>query len=340
MDYTLTEQEIADLKRLHRATSSRNLADRVKAVVLLGIGWKPEQVAEALLIDEKTVRTYFYKYKEGGVCALFTTAWKGGIPRLTKEQEEELGQYLDDHLFHASKDIIEHIKKTYGVSYSISGVNVLLRRLGFVYKKPKHVPGKADRQAQEQFIEKYRELRKNKGKNDVFLFMDGCHPIHNSDLDYGWIRKGQERELKANTGRRRLNINGAYDIDRHDWSVVFPKTVNAQSTCELFRKIEKKYAKAERIYVFCDNAMYYKCRLINEYLARSRIVLTPLPPYSPNLNLIERFWKFFRSKVLKNRYYEAFDDFLQACKNFFRCRKKFKAELCTLMTENFHLFQC
>ncbi len=243
MDYILTDKEIADLKRLHRTMSNRNLADRVKSVVLLGTGWEPVRVAEALLIDEKTVRGYFHKYKEGGTDALLATKWKGGIPHLTKEQEEELGHHLDDNLFHASKSIIKHIKKIYGVKYSVSGVVALLRRFGFVYKKPKHIPGKSDRKAQEEFIEKYQKLRENKGKNDVFLFMDGCHPVHNSSPDYGWIRKGEERELKANTGRCRLNINGAYDIDRHEWSVVFPKTVNAQSTCVLFDKIEKNMGK-------------------------------------------------------------------------------------------------
>ena len=164
---------------------------------MLGTGWKPERVAEALLIDEKTVRNYFNKNKEGGVNALFATAYKGGIPRLTQEQEEEFGRHLDDHLYHASKEIVDYIK-----TYSISGVNALLRRHGFVYKKPKHVPGMADRVAQEQFLEEYRKLRENKGENDTFLFMDGCHPIHNNVPNYGWIRKARECELKANTGRR------------------------------------------------------------------------------------------------------------------------------------------
>ena len=109
MDYTLADREISELKRLHRATSNRTLADRIKAIVLLGTGWNPEKVAEALLIDERTVCNYFQKYKEGGAHALLVTAWKGGIPRLTQEQEEELGRHLDNHLYHASKEIIEYM---------------------------------------------------------------------------------------------------------------------------------------------------------------------------------------------------------------------------------------
>lgn len=269
IDYTLTDEQIMELRQTHRATPDRILSDRIKAVFLLGTGWKPEKIAEALLIDERTVRNYFIKYKNGGMDALLSTVRQGDVSRLTQEQEDELGRYLDEHLHHASKEIVKHIKKTYGISYSISGVNALLKRLGFVYKKPKHVPGKMDSQAQESFLEEYKKLCKNMGETDVMLFADGCHPEHNSVPDYGWIRKGRELELKANTGRRRLNINGAYDVDRYEWSVVFPDSVNAQSTCELFDKIEKKYPSAEHIYLICDNAKYYQSRIVSEYLAHS-----------------------------------------------------------------------
>ena len=153
---------------------------------------------------------------------------------------------------------------------------------------------------------------------DVVLFADGCHSVHNSVPDYGWIRKGRELELKTNTGRRRLNINGAYDVDRYEWSIVFPESVNAQSTCELFDKIETKYPNAGQIYLICNNAKYYQSRIVSDYLARSRIKMIPLPPYSPNLNLIERLKKFFRAKILYNRYFETCEEFVQTCKNFFR----------------------
>lgn len=338
MTYQLTREQIAELRIVHRETRDRNFADRIKAVVLLGTGWRPEKVAEALLMDEKTIRHYFHLYEQGGVAALLSTSHRGGISRLSQNQEKELGEYLDEHLIQTSHEVVVYVRKTYGIKYQSSGMKALLKRIGFVYKKPKHVPGKANREEQETYLKKYRELRENMDENDVMLFMDGCHPMHNSVPGYGWIRKGREHELKANTGRSRVNINGTYDVDRHEWSVIFSETVNAQSTLVLFQKIEHKYENAKMIYIVCDNARYYKSRLIQEYLARSRIKMISLPPYSPNLNLIERFWEFFRRKVLNNRYYETFSEFVRSCKNFFRCRKKYKAELRTLMTENFHLF--
>lgn len=98
--------------------------------------------------------------------------------------------------------------------YSISGVNALLKRPGFVNKKPKYIPGKADRQAREVFLEEYGKLRKNM-ENDVVLFADSCHSVRNSVSNY-LDTQGRELELKANTGRQRLNINGGYDMNHYE----------------------------------------------------------------------------------------------------------------------------
>lgn len=95
IDYSLTDEQITELRCTYRMTPDRIFADRMKAVVLLGTGWKPEKSAEALLIDERTVRNYFVKYKSGGIGLLLSTAWQGGVSHLTQEQEDELGRYLD-----------------------------------------------------------------------------------------------------------------------------------------------------------------------------------------------------------------------------------------------------
>jgi len=93
-------------------------------------------------------------------------------------------------------------------------MTAVLHRLGYVYKKPHLVPGKADREAQEAFLEEYDKIMKNKGKDDPVYFMDAVHPQHNPVLAGGWIKRGEEREVKTNTGRRRVNINGAIDVER------------------------------------------------------------------------------------------------------------------------------
>ncbi len=102
---------------------------------------------------------------------------------------------------------------------------------------------------------------------------------------------------------------------------------------------EAKHSDVDSIHIIVDNASYYVSKWLKEKLQGSKIVLHYLPGYSPNLNLIERLWKFFKKKILYNQYYEKFEDFLTACKGFFRCRTKYREKLRSLMTENFHRYQ-
>ena len=295
------------------------------------------QVAEVLLMDDDTVRNYATRYEKGGLKTLLKDNYKAKKAKLSDKEQEALSNHIDTELYMTVQSIVDYVKKTYHVVYTISGMTDLLHRMGFVYKKPKVVPGKADAEAQEQFIKDYAEIKENKGENDPIYFMDGTHPQHNTMASYGWIRRGKLKEIKSNTGRQRVNINGAIDVDSLSSVIHIDESINAQSTICLLKKIEMKHDQAETIYIICDNARYYRSKMVNEYLESSKIELIFLPPYSPNLNLIERYWKFFKKKVLYNQYYETFDEFKEACKSFFRKKKKYQAELKSLLTENFQI---
>lgn len=337
-NFQLTSKQITSLKALHRFQRDRKIADRVKAVVLLGSGWSVANVAEALLVDETTIRLWWEKYEHGGDQELTTLCYIGKEPFLSESQQKELAQHLEENTYLDSKEIAHHIEKTYGVKYSRSGIKDLLHRLGFVYKKPKHVPGKLDPAKQEAFLAEYEKLRKNKSENDPVYFADAVHPQFNSIPAYGWIKRGKDKELKSNGGRKRVNINGAIDIDTLETVTDFAKSINGASSLRLFKKLEAKHPQAEKIHVILDNASYYISKWLKEKLKGSKIVLHYLPGYSPNLNLIERLWKFFKKKILYNTYYEKYEDFLSACKNFFRCRTRYRDELRPLLAENFHQY--
>jgi transposase len=164
------------LKALHRTLKDRKEADRVKVVVSLATGWSVSRVAEILLLDENTVRSYFDKYVHGGEEELLEFNYVGRQPTLTVKQEKALARYLDANVYLSSSEIRHYIKKTFGVAFQPSGVKALLHRLDFVYKKTKHVPGKLDPQAQQEFIAYYEQLKKTKGENDPIYFGDAVHP--------------------------------------------------------------------------------------------------------------------------------------------------------------------
>ena len=323
-DYSLPAVKLAELRDAHRQTRDKREADRIKAVLALATGWTAEEVAEILQVDANTIRNHFKRYREGGIKALGHIAFRGSACALDEEQLAILDARLQEHLYMTAKAIARWVEDTFEVSYTESGMTALLHRLGYVYKKPKLVPGKADPEAQKEFLVEYDNIKDSKGEDDPVYFMDAVHPQHNPVIACGWIKRDEDREIRSNTGRRRVNIDGAIDLERLEPVVRFDDTINTDSTIA-----------ATWIYVICDNARYYRSKAVKEYLKTSRIKLVFLPPYAPNLNLIERLWKFFKKKVLYNRYYESFEEFRTACEEFFTNPREYHRELRSLLTENF-----
>ncbi len=326
------------MRNAHHKEHDKRKSYKINALILLGSGWTYEQVSVALMLDVSTLSRWVQSYNSGGLEQLCGNKYKGSSPKLSTSELKELEKHLSVNLYQDVKKIVVHIKNQYGVKYSISGVTKLLHSLGFVYKKPKVIPGKYDAKKQEEAIEQYKALKASKGQNDHIYFMDGVHPQHNTMPAYGWIKKGEEQEVKSNTGRKRVNINGAIDIENQKGIFDFCETINAESTVKLLQKIELFHKNSRHIYIFCDNARYYHSAEVRSYLESSKITLMFLPPYSPNLNLIERFWKFFKKNVLYNKYFETFEEFENECRSFFRKAKSKIKEATSLLTDNFQRF--
>lgn len=327
---TLTEEQIKELRVIHKALKDKRSADRIKSIYLLGTGWTQEEIHEVLLLDEATLRHYVKRYLEGGVTNLVSNHYLGGQAKLTSEEMTKLDEHLQGELYMEAKSVGAYIEKTFNVSYGVRGVTELLKRLDYVYKKAKVIPGKANAEAQKQFIESYQALKSTLKPEDKILFIDGVHPQHNTVAAYGWIKRGQTKEVKSNSGRQRLNINGALDINACEVTITVEETLNGMTVLTLIKKIREVYPQAGKIYLICDNAGYYKKGTVQTEAKKLNIELVFLPPYSPNLNLIERLWKFFKKKVMNNKYYEKFSDFKDAVFEFFSGIKKHKPELKTI----------
>jgi transposase len=150
--FTLSQEEISSLKRTHKATRKKREADRIKAIILLGTGWTIRAVAEALLLDDETIRNYLNRYKTGELNALLNDNYKGYSGKLRKPEIEQLDSHLNENIYLRTQDIVLYVARNFKVEYSLSGMKDLLHRLGYAYKKPKLVPGKPDEKAQEEFI--------------------------------------------------------------------------------------------------------------------------------------------------------------------------------------------
>ena len=130
-NFQLSATQIAALKVQHKAQRDRRFADRLKAIIHLSRGWTVGEVAEALLVDEKTIYLWLDKYQQGGTDELLTLHYQGKESKLTDAQQAELAKHLEEKTYLDSKAISQYIKKTYGVEYKPSGVKDLLDRLGF-----------------------------------------------------------------------------------------------------------------------------------------------------------------------------------------------------------------
>jgi transposase len=330
MKIELTSIEKSELKRYHRTIKDGKKRDRIKAILLLNEGYNPLEISQILLIDENTVSNWkkrFIERKEKSLLMWLMDEYKGYEGKLTKEEEKIVKEYVAGKIISDSKEVIEFIEKNFSKRYKSSGIVDLLHRLGFVYKQTSLIPSKYDKEAQKEFKNHYESMKETLREDEELVFMDGVHPQHNTTCRRAWIKKGEKKEVKSNTGRSRLNINGVYNPITQAILFHEDQTINAETTIKFLEKIEDFYKDKTRIKIIVDNAKYYKNQAVKKYLENSTIEFIFLPPYSPNLNLIERLWKMMRKKVINNKYYERFKDFRDAVLGFFENAEDMKAEL-------------
>ena len=336
----LTEKQVLELKIAHKQTREKRVADRIKAILMVHMGFTYEQIKQTLLLDDVTVRRYWKQYQSRSMAGLLEYRYSGGSSHLTGLQETELKVFFREHTPQTAKAVVDHITKTYNISYSVLGATKLLHRLGFVYKKPKVIPGKLDRFKQEEFLKTYKETKAQLGVRDHIYFLDATHPQHNTRLSYGWILKGKENDkfIKTNSGRARLNLHGALRLDDRATIVLDEETIDTISTLRLLRAIDHQQ-RLGNVYLILDNASYYHAGLVKQWvLFHPRFKLLFLPTYSPNLNIIERLWRFFHQKITHNRYFETFGEFKTTSLDFFKNLNLYEKELTTLLTDNFQLY--
>lgn len=205
------------------------------------------------------------------------------------------------------------------------------------------IPGKApDKETQKKQVAKIKRLSKKARENQcVVLFTDPTHQIYNNVNGYCWQEIGRDNTklALANSGRKRINIIGAINaLTREPTTIITEENCNAAVIEQLLGQICQQYPdRTLRIHLFLDNARYHHNREVKKLAKRSNIKLEFLPAYSPNLNLIERLWKFLKKKVRKNKYYDTFEKFKKAVCEFFKNIDQYQSELKTLLTLNFEI---
>ncbi|EPW0690883.1 TPA: IS630-like element ISEc40 family transposase, partial [Escherichia coli] len=315
MKIFITEQQKAELERLHDSSRDGRVRDRIKAILLASEGWSSAMIAQALRLHQTTIDHHISEFLNKGK---LKPENGGSDSKLSAEQTAFLISQLSDNLFHHTRDVIAFVTRTWNIIFSIPGMNKWLHRNGFTYKKPSGVPHKLSEEKQRQFIEYYKELKTTVGDEPI-LFIDGVHPTQATKISYGWIRKGQKKAVKTTGSRTRLNIMGALNLKALTSPLICEyKTINEYNVSLFLNEIRKVYPDYnQKIHVILDGAGYHRSQLVKDWAEVVNIRLHYLPPYSPNLNPIERMWKLMNEHARNNRYFSSTREFREAISVFF-----------------------
>jgi transposase len=278
-------------------------------------------VAKVLLIDDDTVRTWYRLYEEDGIEGLASFGYKGSTCRLSEEQQDKLKAWITETLPRSTRVIGAWIEQECGIEYQgRSGLIALLHRLGMEHRKPKAVSRKLDPEKQAAFIKAYEDLLNHMGDDEAVLFGDAVHPTHAVRPVGCWGPKDTQIAVEQTSGRQRLNIHGAIDLETGQTSMLEVPAADAISTIMLLTAIEAMYPAKRLIHLYLDNARYHHAKLVQAWLARPecRIKLHFVPVYCPHLNPIERLWGLMHKHITHNRCYQRFADFRDAMLTFLR----------------------
>lgn len=314
---------------------------RANALVLLDGGMSCQEVARVLLFDDDTIRNWHALFEQGGIEGLTSFDMGGSSSLMSAVQCAGLKAWVTVTLPRSTRQIGAWIETEFGLVYqSRSGLIALLHRLGFEYHKPEVIPRKLDVAKQKAFIESYDNLLSSLPDNEAVLFVDAVHPTHAARPVGCWAPQHEKLAIEQTSGRQRINIHGAVNLETGQTRMIEVETVDAASTIRLLESIEAFYPMLVLIHVFMDNARYHHAKLVQEWLSRPdcRIKLHFIPAYCPHLNPIERLWGVMHKNVTHNKCYAKCAQFADATLDFLRDTvPRNWADLCDSVTDNFRV---
>ena len=339
MQKFLTVTQRSSLKLAHRRERDRKVGDRMKVVLLADQGESLAVIAKFLFIDEQTARRhlqdYFDEEKLGGSSG-------GSVGKLSPKQATELSASLIAGEVGSAQYVVQKVKGLFDVKFSLSGMTDWLKCNDFSFKKSEPSPAKADPVAQLAFINTYRTLKGGLPEGDVLLFLDAAHPTMATKLGYGWSPKGERKIVATTAGKTRINVIGSLEPATMKLITTFPETVNSETLAEHFARLRRSYPRTrfDTLNIILDQGSYCVSKATLAEAVRLGIKLWHLPPYSPNLNLIERAWKVMNEQVRNNVYFPDAKIFTSTIKDFFLNRwSGLSKSLTARFADNFQIIQ-
>jgi len=303
-----------------------------------------KEIRNICQITKATLSSYLKAYLQYGIAGLTVLKHKGQASELNSHTDK-IKKDFDDHPPSTLAEARQRIFEQTGIKRSIPQIRDFLSRIGLRRLKTGSLPGgrkgntDQKRLEQKQFLHSTLkpQLQQAKQGKRVVLFTDAAHFVHGAFMSFMWCFA--RVFVGTPPGRKRFNVLGAINaVDMTLTTIENQTYINAKSVCALLRKVFDLYP-GKLITLVLDNARYQKCKLVRRYARVLGIELLFLPSYSPQLNLIERLWKFVKKKVLHGKYYDQFEDFKNALQEFLSNLSNSKGELKSLLTWKFQSFE-
>lgn len=292
-------------------------------------------IAKLTAISENTLRSYFEDYHRGGIERLKQLGYRGQASLLSAHRQS-LEDHFTNHPPTTAKEAAVEIEQLTGIKRSPTQVRAFLHRIGMQRRMTGILPSKGNPQQQADYKTDQLEPRLQEAKDGTraVFFVDASHFVFSAVMGMLWCFA--RIWIKAASGRKRFNVLGALNAVTHELiTVTNDSYINAQTVCELLRKLAVLNLGIP-ITLVLDNVRYQRCALVQELALSLQIELLFLPAYSPNLNLIERYWKFVKKNVLYAKHYSSFDDYCAAITDrIAQSTTTDKPALDTLLTLNF-----
>ncbi len=340
IEIEFTEEEIEKLHYEHLRNPHPRVRQRCEVVYLKALGYPHNEIGRIVRVSQPTVRSYLKMYQTGGLEKLKEMNFYTPTSELD-EHIELLKEEFEANPPATVNEAAERIEQLTGIRRSPTQVGEFLKKkLGMKRLKVGHIPSKADPEKQKAFLEEELEPRleeARRGERHVF-FVDAAHFVMRPFLGFLWCFVRQF--IQAPSGRKRFNVLGALHATTLQ-VVTFTNDsyINSLSVAKLMCEIAVEFVGLP-ITLVMDNVRYQRCRLVMDLATALGIELLFLPPYSPNLNLIERLWKFVKKECLYSKYYEHFDLFKNAITDCLaEADGKHKQKLSSLLTLNFQAFE-
>lgn len=270
------------------------------------------EIAEIVGVSINSITTYIKVWNAEGYEGIIKCSYGTNRSDLENHRESIL-THFEKHPPHTINEAIEQVCQLTGVRRSPTQMRAWMKRHGLKHRKTGQIPSKADSEKQGEFLENTLEplIEQAQGGKVHLLFMDAAHLVMGVFLCCLWSVK--RVFVKSSAGRKRHNVLGAVDAMTQQIHFLTNQTyINAESIVAFFEQVRTHYTDGLPIHIVLDNARYQKCELVRLAAARLNIHLVYLPAYSPNLNIIERLWKWLKKKCLYAKYYEDFELFKKA----------------------------